>query len=549
MPGPLTSTMRDGQRERPTLPDGQLEARVFRVDELLADVRAGRLRIPPFQRGFKWTRNDGLWLLDSIYRGYPVGTLLFREAEADSGETTFGPLTVHAGSRSDALWVVDGQQRLVSLMRILSAADQADDDFALHFDLDGKQFVVLPPAKPPDDPARWLPMTEVLDSTRLADWLSRHCVVGSDRHGRAIELGRRIRGYGMPAYVMHAGDERAAYEIFRRINLRGKALSEDEVFDAQNAVRPSSVPTTVPQLVDELRALGFGTIEARIVRRLMRVLQGADVARRAGVGPLRPEESDIEAAYRQTADVARNVVRFVRRDVGIAHYELLPYKQPLVTLGKFFQHHPKPHPRSRELLARWLWRGALNGSHRSGAVATRRALDLIKPDSEEDSVQGLLSIVGARPGRWPDAGDAFNFHHASSKLQALALMGLRPRDLETGSVLHLAPQEAPFQTIVSSVAGEAADELWRSAANRLAYPRCHGLRRLLTRVRDEAVLASHGIPLPAVAALRDGDAHAFLALRAEHLRRCFAAFFERHARWGESDRPSLASLVLTDEEG
>jgi hypothetical protein len=162
-------------------------------------------------------------------------------------------------------------------------------------------------------------------------------------------------------------------------------------------------------------------------------------------------------------------------------------------------------------------------------------------------VQGLLSIVGPRPEQWPGVTDPFNFRHAASKLQALALMELRPRDLATGALLQLAPQDAPFQPVVGASAKDES-KLWRCAANRLAYPACKGLRRLLAEVEDVAILVSHGIAPPAIEALRGGDALRFLTLRAEHLRGHFAGFFERHARWDESDRPSLASLVVADEE-
>jgi hypothetical protein len=43
---------------------------------LFRRVRNGELRIPAFQRGFVWTEEKILSLLDSVYRGYPIGSLL-----------------------------------------------------------------------------------------------------------------------------------------------------------------------------------------------------------------------------------------------------------------------------------------------------------------------------------------------------------------------------------------------------------------------------------------------------------------------------------------
>ena len=87
------------------------EAKAFQIDDLLTQVPDGAIRIPPFQRGLKWEDKDRLELCDSIYRGYPVGTLLFWKHSAPAARIPLGRLTVDAPARSDTLWVVDGQPR------------------------------------------------------------------------------------------------------------------------------------------------------------------------------------------------------------------------------------------------------------------------------------------------------------------------------------------------------------------------------------------------------------------------------------------------------
>ena len=88
--------------------DRRPEARAFKVEDLLAELRQGRMRIPSFQRGIRWRREDAAKLLDSLYRGFPIGTLLFWETSAEAGDVSFGTVRFSGGSRSDALWVVDG---------------------------------------------------------------------------------------------------------------------------------------------------------------------------------------------------------------------------------------------------------------------------------------------------------------------------------------------------------------------------------------------------------------------------------------------------------
>ncbi|SMF97023.1 Protein of unknown function DUF262 [Methylomagnum ishizawai] len=531
------------------------EARAFKIEDLLAEVKLGRVRIPSFQRGLKWEREDASKLLDSLYRGYPVGTLLFWETEAEAREMQFGSIKISAGGRNDALWVVDGQQRIVSLARVLLSIEPDTDGFALYYDLDAPKFIAPPPpSKRSEDPTRWLPMTEVLDSERLLQWLFEKMPASKERRDRAIQLGKRIREYEIPAYIVRTNNQEILREVFSRTNDSGKRLKASEVFDALHGARSQNRPATIPEIVSDLEALGFGRVEEKLLYRLLRVLHGVDATVRIGDGALRLSEKDAESAYRKTAEAARLVIQFFKQDAGIPLYDLLPYKHPFITLGKFFHYHPTPQPRSRELLVRWLWRGALNGTHQGNTLSTQQALERIDAESEEKSIQRLLKATKERPGNMPDVSIPFKFNHAVSKLQALALIDLGPCNLETGALLQpntlfgLESQELPLPQIITYMAGDH-DQLTRSAANRLIHPaKNRGVRRLLMNVADQEVLTSHGITEPTLQALREGDATRFLALRADYLRPHFQQFFDRHARWDEPDRPSLSALVISDEE-
>lgn len=541
--------------------DRRPEARTFSVQDLLEVVASGRLRIPSFQRCLKWDRMDARLLLESLFRGYPVGTLLLWEAAAPAGEVRFGSLALPAPQMPNALWVVDGQQRIVSLARTLLAADPDSDDFALYVDLDAADFVA-PPAigKRRADPSRWLPMTVVLDAEKLMQWLLDHAAAPGSRQRRdtAIQLGRRLREYEIPAYIVRSDDQAILRDIFNRINSAGKSLDDSDVFDALNGSRLQSRPATITQISSELEKLDFGRIEERLLHRLLRVLLGLPVVESARSDPPRLTDKEAEQAYRLTAATASQIIQFLKSDAGIPHYDLLPYKQAFVTLGRFFQLHPQPSPRSRELLARWIWRGALNGAHQGDTVSTRKVLARILPESEERSVNGMLEMVSGKPSAIPDVADRFNFRFAASKLLALALFSLEPRDLVTGdrlaagqlmSQVHSGHDSSPLLQIFPVRAGKAEEAL-QSAANRLIQPpHQRGVRRLLVGIDDSRLLLSHGISAAVRRALDDGDSAAFLKLRAEWMRPRVELFFARHARWDEPDRPRIASLIVDDEEG
>src|SRR5215510_12245349 len=114
----------------PTATLSRPEARVFRVEELLTHARAGRIRVPAFQRGFKWEREDVQKLLDSIWRGYPIGTLLLWQRLGGAGPVKLGELIFEVSEQS-AWFVVDGQQRIVSLVSSLLAHGERSYKFDL----------------------------------------------------------------------------------------------------------------------------------------------------------------------------------------------------------------------------------------------------------------------------------------------------------------------------------------------------------------------------------------------------------------------------------
>ncbi len=402
------------------------------------------------------------------------------------------------------------------------------------------------------DPSRYLPMTEVLESERLMQWVFQHTIDRPERRERAFTVGKRIREYEIPAYLVRTDQEQTLREIFGRTNSSGHPLKQSQVFDALNGARSIGRPASLRQIVSELASMGFGSVEETLLYRLLRVLQGRDVIEGKGKGPLRLDDTKAERAYRETAEAARRVIQFLMQDVGIPRYELLPYKQPFVLLGKFFHLHPDPGARSRQLLERWVWRGALNGVHRGDTVSTRATLDRIVKESEEVSVQKLLELVKGRPGVLPDVNEAFNFRFAAGKLLTLAMLALGPRDLDSGALIDIdqgsgaEEQDFPMPPII--VKHGAANGALRSSANRLIHPHRPGLRQRLAGVRDLKVLTSHGIPEAAADALHDGDVNLFLRLRADFLQHHCEFFFAQHARWEESDRPSIAMLLAEDEE-
>lgn len=87
-----------------------------RLIDVVRSAKSGEWNIPGFQRGFVWQRPRILLLLDSLFRGYPFGTVLNWKVPEAEGEVA-GRSTALKGHTA---WVIDGQQRISALCMLTS---------------------------------------------------------------------------------------------------------------------------------------------------------------------------------------------------------------------------------------------------------------------------------------------------------------------------------------------------------------------------------------------------------------------------------------------
>jgi hypothetical protein len=96
------------------------------VQNLVAAVESGALRLPDIQRPFVWEKVKVRDLVDSLYRGFPVGELMFWNIPGDEDTKAIG---TGAKTQTAKAKIVDGQQRLTSLYVVMTGEPVVDDDY------------------------------------------------------------------------------------------------------------------------------------------------------------------------------------------------------------------------------------------------------------------------------------------------------------------------------------------------------------------------------------------------------------------------------------
>src|SRR5688572_28098099 len=88
------------------------------VGELVDMITRGELRLPQMQRRYVWPATRVRDLLDSLYRGYPSGTILVWETEREMPDRDLSVVQSTSPFKGHKL-LLDGQQRLTSLSAVL----------------------------------------------------------------------------------------------------------------------------------------------------------------------------------------------------------------------------------------------------------------------------------------------------------------------------------------------------------------------------------------------------------------------------------------------
>ncbi|UQN31460.1 DUF262 domain-containing protein [Brachybacterium kimchii] len=418
----------------------------YRIHELAEHVAAGRIRVPEFQRSFRWRPKDVLSLFDSILRGYPFGSVLLWRRPAPAASVTIGALEVEAPEQTDALWVVDGQQRITSLVNAVSVVASVDERFALSFLLEDRQFVLTKDVRG----RLAAPVADLFDFGRALAWIQDN--PDSLPYAQDIQdVTARLRDVVVPASIIAENDESVLREVFNRINTAGRKLNAYEIFDAINSatVDPEGRRISTTVIADRLAsATSFGRLADDAVYQAILVIRHTDLTR--NVHTEFSTDRDIELdfsgddetdAYKRGEHALTLAIRFLQETAGVPHSSFVPFRFHLLVLARFFAHHPNAETRNLHLLSRWLWRStSLAGPLGfTGSTATvRRLAGMIQQDDESGSVQRLLAATEHASGLVVPSVAAFRTNSATGKMILSALWALGPIDPTTGDRLSAA---------------------------------------------------------------------------------------------------------------
>lgn len=351
---------------------------------LLADIARGQIKIPQFQRDFVWSVQKSAALLDSIIKGYPIGTFIFwnTKERLRTVRNLGGADLPDAKDGETISFVLDGQQRLTSLYAALRGEtitrdDGAQDDYSqlfVNLVANSDEQIVL------SDVSALSPDTYITVRDLLNGELTLLVAYDKAYHEKLSEYRKRISSYDFPVVEVRDVPIDVATEIFTRINVGGKPLSVFEIMVAKtyDDALPFDLSEAFEQLIDRLTGVDYDTISDATVLQLVSLVLSGECDKRT---ILKLPKSAFIEAWPVVADAVERAVEHLRNVYRIPVSKLLPYSTLVVPFAYFFYHHKdKPTPRQHELLQDFFWRCSLGGRY-SSSLESKLAQDIKRIDS------------------------------------------------------------------------------------------------------------------------------------------------------------------------
>ena len=423
-----------------------LKAAPWKIANLAALKRDGRLHLPDLQRGFVWSADRVRALYDSLYRSYPVGALLLWEPKWE-GEAPFAtrawdicpPDEVTARGNPEvsrpvvpgSLFVLDGQQRLTSIFRLvfrsrLRNRTTPDPDLLVSLS-PGEEWVENPfhlRSKTLQRRMRdglLVPAEVLFEGVRggneslavqraLGEWLT----AGDELFFEALDRANAIRTSVLQAEVIayeidaDAGDDNVI-EIFARLNQQGVRLRPGDLAAARLTgqmtnfrararevlLMPELRGFSAPEGVEEGNRTG-ALVDTDLLIRAALFLGGGGVRYRdAETRKMQANYQNIEANWERAVGAFKSAVALFR-NAGLPSGDWLPYRYllfpPAIAAASG---HDLDERWTGWALAASLWR------HYAGEVDTKLAKDAAL--AERGDVDGLIEHVKLRAKRTESA--------------------------------------------------------------------------------------------------------------------------------------------------
>jgi hypothetical protein len=348
------------------------------ITDLISDVKRGRIRIPSFQRGFVWDRDRVAYFIDSIYKGFPFGSvLIWRTRNSLRTERNLGPYKLPENEAEYPIdYVLDGQQRITSIFGIFQNSLTAEDGETtewtdLFFEINSEESIPFKYLEDVTnyDPTKFFPLKYVFDARNYRK-VTRDL---DDSLAEQIdELIERFTKARIPVERFESEEPKYVATVFERINRQGVELDTFQLLSVWNWREDFDLQEKFDEVAEELEPFGFKEVGSDLL------LKCCSAVVRNRVDPedfMKLPGSEVRNKFQEIKTGIFGAIDFLKDELNVFSLKLLPMENILAVLASFFassQTQPPPVPQEQyEVIKQWFWRACFSQRYaRGGAKST-----------------------------------------------------------------------------------------------------------------------------------------------------------------------------------
>lgn len=357
-----------------------LENIPVKYSDLISEIETGQVKIPQFQRKFVWDIKSSAKLLDSIIKGYPIGTFIYwRTNERLRAVRDLGNIKLPEPKDGEYVnFVLDGQQRLTSLFATLKGLVITDEEgkttnySEMYVDFNAtedQEIIITDPSKLPDN--TFMKVTDLIEGS-----LTQLAAFPPEYHKSIENYKKIIQSYTFSVINLKNAPIDVATEVFTRLNVGGKSLTLFEIMVAKtyDSKRKFDLSEKYDELKEELTASQYDTIPSATVLQVVSILLEKDCTRKQ---ILKLEKERFIDIWNEATNCIKQSVDFFR-SYGISVSRILPYNALVVPFSYYFHLNKKnPTGEIKKRLEDFFWRASLGFRYSSG-VESKLAQDIEK---------------------------------------------------------------------------------------------------------------------------------------------------------------------------
>jgi hypothetical protein len=323
------------------------------VSTLITEINSGKYFLPSFQRRYEWDEDDIKDLIDSIINHYPIGTIiLWKPSNASLNEVDpFSRPLVDLPNKkpSEIFYVIDGQQRLTSLLllfndwKITRNGEPIKIDVPISYNPSNKKFY--------KSESRGINLSKLIkafcldDIETLTDLAKK---IDKESLNEMKEKIKRLLDYPLPICIMETFDEnedtfKSMAEAFIRVNKFGVRIGNLELMLSFLA---GAISGELKKRIRDIHESLYASFEIDLQPIIRFVFSnfGLKQTQISKVEQFKSNitkisgypQNDVDTIFNKCHNALKLVLNLLQQELGITNSQLLPSQTPLIPLAAYF---------------------------------------------------------------------------------------------------------------------------------------------------------------------------------------------------------------------